>query len=65
MSLKHFHIAFVTVCTLFFAGLAAWCLFVEALPASFRAMGWLSLLGAAAMLVYGVRFLRKTRTLIL
>ncbi len=64
MSLKHFHIAFVTVCTLFFAGLGAWCLLVDALPAAIRAMGWLSLVCAVGMLVYGIRFLKKIRTLV-
>jgi len=65
MSLKHFHIAFITVCTLFFAGLGAWCLLVEALPGMYRAMGWISLLCGAALLFYGVRFLKKTKSLVL
>ncbi len=64
MSLKHFHIAFVTICTLFFAGLGAWCLLFEGLPTMFRAMGWLSLVCALGMLVYGIRFLKKIRTLV-
>jgi hypothetical protein len=64
MSLKHFHIAFITVCTLFFAGLGAWCLLMDGLPAMFALMGWLSLGCGVAMLIYGIRFLKKTRTLI-
>lgn len=64
MSLKNFHIAFVTVCTLFFAGLGAWCLLMEGLPAMFAPMGWLSLACGVAMLIYGIRFLKKTRQLI-
>lgn len=61
MSLKHFHIVFVTVCVLFCAGLGAWCLLAERLPGMFRTMGWLSLAGAVAMLVYGVCFYKKIR----
>jgi len=64
MSLKHFHVAFVTVCTFFFSVLGAWCLLVDALPDMYRIMGWLSLACGVAMVVYGIRFLRKTRTLI-
>ncbi|MCB1205593.1 MAG: hypothetical protein KDN18_15130 [Verrucomicrobiae bacterium] len=64
MSLKHFHLAFITICTLFFAGLGAWCLLVEGLPDMFRVMGWLSLLFGAAMLIYGIRFLKKIKTLV-
>lgn len=64
MSLKHFHLAFVTVCTLFFGGLGAWCLLIEGLPGMFRLMGWLSLASGAAMLIYGIRFRRKIKTLV-
>lgn len=64
MSLKHFHLAFITVCTLFFAGLGAWCLLVEGLPGMLRVMGWLSLLCGVAMLIYGIRFLKKIKTLV-
>ena len=64
MSLKHFHIAFITVCTLFFAGLGAWCLLMDGLPPMFVVMGWLSLACGAAMLVYGVRFLKKVRRIV-
>lgn len=65
MSLKHFHIAFITVSTFFFWGLAAWCLLVTGLPETFQLMGWISLLCGFAMLIYGIRFLKKTKALIL
>ncbi len=64
MSLKHFHIAFVTICTLFFGGLGAWCLLFEGLPFGIRVMGWISLVCAVVMLVYGIRFFKKIRTLV-
>lgn len=59
MSLKHFHVVFVTVCVLFCLGLGTWCLLVDALPTMYRAMGWISFVGAAALIVYGIRFYRK------
>jgi len=64
MSLKHFHVAFISICTLFFAGLGAWCLLMDGLPPMFAMMGWLSLACGVAMLVYGVRFLKKVRRLV-
>lgn len=64
MSLKHFHIAFIAISVLFCAGLGAWCLLLDGLPGSLRAMGWISLVGAVSLLVYGVRFLRKIRRLV-
>lgn len=64
MSLKHFHIAFIAVSSLFCIGLGAWCLLVEGLPAGLRAMGWLSFVGAAGLVVYGVRFYKKLRNFV-
>lgn len=64
MSLKHFHIAFITVTVIFFLGFAAWCLLIPALPEMFQVMGWLSLSSAVGMLVYGISFLKKSRSII-
>ncbi len=64
MSLKHFHVAFITVSVIFFLGFSAWCLLVPALPEMFQLMGWLSLAFSAGMLIYGVSFLRKSRSII-
>ncbi len=61
MSLKHFHIAFVTICVLFAWGLAAWCLLMPGQPPILSYMGWLSLAGGLGLLVYGVRFLKKIK----
>ncbi len=65
MSLRTFHIAFITVSTLFFWGFAAWCLLVTGLPEMFVAMGWASAVCGLGMLVYGIRFLKKTKALVL
>jgi hypothetical protein len=37
---------------------------MDGLPPMFVMMGWLSLACGAAMLVYGVRFLKKVRRLV-
>lgn len=64
MSLKHFHIAFITVTVFFFLGFAAWCLLIPGLPGMFQVMGWLSITFGIGMLAYGVSFLKKTRSII-
>ncbi len=63
MSLKNFHIAFITVCTLFFGGLGALCLMLDDLPGMLRVLGWVSVACGLVMFVYGLRFLKKIRTL--
>lgn len=63
MSLKHFHIVFITVTVLFFGLLAAWCLLYPALPQMYRIMGWVSAVFGVGMLVYGICFFRKMKTL--
>jgi len=65
MSLKHFHIAFVTISMLFFWGFAAWCLLLVGLPEMFKPMGWISVALGFVMLIYGIRFLKKTKALVL
>ncbi len=64
MSLKNFHIAFITICVLFTGGLAAWCLLIPELPPMFTAMGWISAAGALLLLIYGIRFLKKAKNVI-
>jgi len=63
MSLKAFHIVFITVSTLLSAVFALWCLreFSHS-----RAMGAgagvaIGALGAIGLLVYGVRFVRRAK----
>ena len=61
MSLKAFHIFFIVVTTLLAAGCAAWG-FASGMAPAFG----LTCLGfAAALLIYGVWFLKKSRKLIL
>lgn len=66
MSLRGFHIVFVTVSTLLFAFLALWAFVLapeRSAVASF--LGVIGVLGGLGMPVYGVCFYRKARKLLL
>jgi multidrug transporter EmrE-like cation transporter len=66
MSLRAFHIVFVTVSTLLFVFLAVWAfLFAVDRTPMITALGVISASGAALMPVYGVFFYRKVRNLVL
>jgi len=66
MSLRAFHICFITIVTLFFVAAAVWA-FVFA-PASSEAtmkiIGGISIAVAVLLPIYGTRFLAKTRDLL-
>ncbi len=64
MSLKYFHIAFITFCVLFALGFSAWCLLMPGQPQVLEYMGWFSLVGGVALLVYGIRFYKKIKNVI-
>lgn len=62
MSLKSFHLVFVTICTLLFAFLTLWSFLLS--PDSSRmitALGYVGIGGIILMAVYGVYFYRKAR----
>ncbi len=66
MSLKGFHIVFISVSVLLTLGFALWCL---SIPESGRDpvvtwMGYVSGAGCAGLLIYGIWFLRKARSII-
>ncbi|MEY2564815.1 MAG: hypothetical protein QOH88_3008 [Verrucomicrobiota bacterium] len=65
MSLKGFHIVFITVSTLLALGAGAWCLWVDSIAGTshFRVGAIGSFLAASALVVYGVWFFRKMRRL--
>lgn len=66
MSLRAFHIVFVTVSTLLFAFLAVWAFaFAVDRTATITTLGAISAVGALVMPVYGVFFYRKARNLVL
>ena len=56
MSLKWFHVVFITVSTLMGVAIGVWGLFNH-----FAALGIASLAASAALCVYGSYFLRKAR----
>ena len=60
MSLKHFHIFFVTACGLGTLGLGLWFLLTEkgAEIEGAKIMGTISLIGFVALVIYGVKFLK-------
>lgn len=67
MSLRGFHLVFITFATLLCIGLAVWC-FVYAPSNSGRAvtvLGVLMVLASVALPFYGIRFYRKAKDLIL
>jgi hypothetical protein len=65
MSLKGFHILFITVSTLLALGVGAWCLWVNSVEGApvFRAGAIFSFVAAAALMAYGVWFYRKMKRL--
>jgi hypothetical protein len=66
MSLKGFHIVFITLSTLLFVFLALWAfLYVEETSAATRALGITGIIVAALMPVYGVFFYRKASKILI
>ena len=60
MSLKGFHIVFVTVSTLLFVFLALWAfLYMQETSALIRTLGIIGISGTCLMPVYGALFYRK------
>ena len=66
MSLRAFHIVFVTVCTLLCAFFAVWAFgFAADRTAVITALGVIGAIGTLGMPVYGVYFYRKANKLFL
>lgn len=66
MSLRAFHIVFVTVCTLLCAFLAVWAFgFAADRTAIITVLGVVGAIGVVGMPVYGVYFYRKARNILL
>ena len=63
MSLKAFHIVFISVSTVLSAVFALWCFreFARSQQPVAFVGGALGALGVAGLLVYGVRFVRRAR----
>jgi hypothetical protein len=66
MSLRAFHIVFVSVSTLLFAFLSLWAFVLAAdRTAMVTALGFVSVAGLLGMPVYGVYFYKKVRNIVL
>jgi hypothetical protein len=64
MSLKSFHVVFVTVCTLLFAFLTIWSFLIcEEQSSLVRSLGYVGIAGLLMMPFYGVYFLRKSKAI--
>lgn len=62
MSLKGFHIVFVTISTLLFLFLALWSFVLTPESSTIATvLGYVGVVGAVTMPVYGVYFYRKAR----
>ncbi len=60
MSLKNFHLVFVTVSSLLFAFLAVWSFVLSPERSTlFSAIGYVGIVGVIVMLAYGIYFYRK------
>jgi hypothetical protein len=65
MSLKGFHILFISVSTLLALGVGAWCLWVNSIEGTpvFRIGAVGAFVAAAGLMIYGVWFYRKMKRL--
>lgn len=66
MSLRGFHIVFVTVSTLLCVFLGLWSFLISREPSAMTSvLGWVGVIGAVLMPVYGVLFYRKACKILL
>ena len=65
MSLKGFHIVFITASTLLALGIGVWCLWVNSIEGApiFLAGSIGAFVAAASLIVYGIYFYRKMKRL--
>ena len=65
MSLKGFHIVFITLSTLLALGVGAWCLWINSIQGApvFLVGAISSFVVAAALIAYGIYFYRKMKRL--
>lgn len=63
MSLRGFHIVFISLVTLFCAFVAVWAftMSTERSDATVRVIGWICSVAAVATPIYGVYFLKKAK----
>lgn len=66
MSIKGFHLIFIALAAIFFAGYGIWALFIDdQTPGnSVKISGVITLISAVALLIYGFYFRRKSKDII-
>jgi len=66
MSLKHFHVIFITIAVLLCIGFGAWTFLADSdqITTAIQVTGVVSLILAAALAVYGIWFYRKSKKVI-
>ena len=67
MSIKGFHLIFITIAALFCGGFGVWALFFESAEsagAAIKAFGVVTLIASVALVIYGIYFYRKSKSLI-
>lgn len=65
MSLKYFHILFIALSVFTTLGFGLWAVLVNGLPSGFRTMGAVSILLGVFLTIYGIRFIRKSKSIII
>jgi VIT1/CCC1 family predicted Fe2+/Mn2+ transporter len=65
MSLKYFHIVFIALSVFTTMAFGLWAVLVNSLPPGFKAMGAVSIALGVLLLIYGIRFLKKSKSIII
>jgi len=64
MSLRGFHLIFISLAALFCAGIGVWALFLErSASQGLQIFGALSFVAALALVFYGISFSRKAKNI--
>jgi hypothetical protein len=66
MSIKGFHLIFITIAALFCAGFGVWALFLDEQSngSGVKIFGGITLVASAVLIIYGLYFRRKSKDII-
>lgn len=67
MSIKGFHLIFITIASLFCAGLGIWALFIDEQSSGrgIKVFGGMTLTASVILIIYGFYFKRKSKDIII
>jgi hypothetical protein len=65
MSLKYFHLLFIVLSILITVGFGLWAMLLNGLPGGLRVLGGISFFLGVLLFWYGVRFLKKSKSIII